>query len=107
MKLLKLAVYLVLPLAFATTSSHAALYKWVDENGKVHYSDKAPDDQVKTDVVPVEQDTGSDATGAGNPSAKAIIRPYEKTARRLHLLDTLMIWKRESEIEKTTRVVAR
>ncbi len=26
---------------------NAKLYKWVDENGKVHYSDKLPPDQIK------------------------------------------------------------
>ncbi len=28
-------------------SVEAKLYKWVDENGKVHYSDKMPPDQIK------------------------------------------------------------
>jgi hypothetical protein len=28
-------------------STEAKLYKWVDENGKVHYSDKMPPDQIR------------------------------------------------------------
>ena len=28
-------------------SVEAKLYKWTDENGKVHYSDKMPPDQIK------------------------------------------------------------
>ncbi|GIU11204.1 MULTISPECIES: DUF4124 domain-containing protein [unclassified Shewanella] len=31
---------LVLLLLLATTLAHATVYKWVDENGKVHFSDK-------------------------------------------------------------------
>lgn len=30
-----------------TFSGQAKLYKWVDEDGKVHYSDKMPPDQIK------------------------------------------------------------
>ncbi len=30
-----------------TLPSAAKLYKWVDENGRVHYSDKVPPDQIK------------------------------------------------------------
>lgn len=30
-----------------TATAEAKLYKWVDEDGKVHYSDKVPPDQIK------------------------------------------------------------
>ena len=42
--LYKLSVLVLLMVGF---SAEAKLYKWVDENGKVHYSDKMPPDQIK------------------------------------------------------------
>lgn len=41
---IKLATLFVLIMSSAV---HAKLYKWVDEDGKVHYSDKMPPDQIK------------------------------------------------------------
>ena len=39
----------------------AAIYKWVDENGKVHYSDKAPaDDAPEMDIESAPSTTGPD-----------------------------------------------
>lgn len=37
--MIKNIVFLGLLLGFATFSAHAQIYKWVDEKGKVHYSD--------------------------------------------------------------------
>ncbi|GAB2190351.1 DUF4124 domain-containing protein [Sessilibacter sp. MAH1] len=36
--------------------SQGGIYRWVDENGKVHYSDKKPDDKKAKDVK--EEDIG-------------------------------------------------
>ncbi len=44
MKLFQSLMMLMLVMAF---TAEAKLYKWVDENGKVHYSDKVPPDQVE------------------------------------------------------------
>jgi len=38
-------------LAAAGSPAHAQIYKWVDESGKTHYSDKAPADVKKVDTV--------------------------------------------------------
>ncbi|MCX7554149.1 DUF4124 domain-containing protein [Marinicella sp. S1101] len=46
MKLFHLIVMLMLMLVMAH-AAEAKMYKWVDENGKVHYSDKVPPDQVE------------------------------------------------------------
>jgi len=43
-KIYVLSVCFLLMMSFSTD---AKLYKWVDENGKVHYSDKVPPDQIK------------------------------------------------------------
>jgi hypothetical protein len=41
----------------------AAIYKWVDENGKVHYSDKAPaDDAPEMDIESAPSTTGPTLT---------------------------------------------
>ncbi|MBI1772625.1 MAG: DUF4124 domain-containing protein [Burkholderiales bacterium] len=45
-----------------TTSAHAEIYKWVDANGKVHYSEKK-DDAGKAKVEEVKV-----TTGEGKPS---------------------------------------
>lgn len=42
-----LYILCVLVLMLAGFSAEAKLYKWTDENGKVHYSDKMPPDQIK------------------------------------------------------------
>jgi len=43
----KLLLCLLLTLLFGTQAQAKKLYRWVDENGKVHYSDQIPPDQVK------------------------------------------------------------
>lgn len=50
MKRLSLAIWLVLCLALPLTA-FAQMYKWVDANGKVHYSDKPPPSNVKTEKL--------------------------------------------------------
>jgi hypothetical protein len=89
-------------LLLSPTFSYAELYKWIDKNGKIHYSDKAPKKEVKKQVVSIKNNGTGQKEQAVN--TKVIIRPYEKTARKLHLLDTVYRWKKESEIEKTTRL---
>ncbi len=42
--ILKISILLI---SISTTVDAAKLYKWVDEDGKVHYSDKMPPDQIK------------------------------------------------------------
>jgi hypothetical protein len=45
------AVVLFALVAFAVPPAHAATYKWTDEDGKVHYSDKAPPEAPKGATV--------------------------------------------------------
>lgn len=95
-----LGITLVL-LAF---NSHAQLYKWVDDNGKVHYSDKVPEGKVGTPVTSSKKSNSANAQQHASQSAKPIIRPYEKTSRKLHLLDLRYLWKSESQVNRTTRL---
>ena len=82
-------------------ASPAQLFKWVDENGKIHYSDKNPGDAIDSKVVTSNDKNGGQATTA---TLKPIIRPYEKISRKLHLLDTRYLWKKESEVNRTSKV---
>ena len=41
-----LAIFALAALVTHAGSTHAALYKWVDEHGEVHYSDKVPPEAV-------------------------------------------------------------
>lgn len=44
---LEIKILFVISTLFMASAIDAKLYKWVDENGKVHYSDKVPPDQIK------------------------------------------------------------
>jgi Domain of unknown function (DUF4124) len=46
----RLSVALVLALCAALAAS-AQMYKWVDSDGKVHYSDKPPPSNIKTEIL--------------------------------------------------------
>lgn len=101
MKIKSNSLLLFLVLSLASFSVQAQLYKWVDENGKVHYSDKQPDEALDTSVLPGTVPAGTPAQTA---AVKPIIRPYEKTSRRLHLLDARYLWKKESEVNRSNKI---
>lgn len=41
------ALCLMVALGFVSTASHSKLYRWVDDEGNIHYSDRVPPDQVE------------------------------------------------------------
>ena len=43
--------------ALAAVPVSAQIYKWVDSNGKVHFSDKAPPDATKTETLKIQSYT--------------------------------------------------
>ncbi|MDH3632563.1 MAG: pilin [Gammaproteobacteria bacterium] len=99
------SIFLVLTIfALASLDSQAELFKWVDENGKIHYSDKKPDEKIDSKVIPKKNKSAGDYQQATSAALKPIIRPYEKTARKLHLLDTRYLWKKESEVNQTSKI---
>ena len=49
----------VLAVLVFSQGAAAAVYKWVDENGKVHYSDKPPADNA----TEMDVETGGDSSG--------------------------------------------
>ncbi len=52
--------FLSIILFFAYSPAHAGIYKWIDDDGKVHFSDQAPAQQtaqeIDIDVAPAEID---------------------------------------------------
>ncbi len=83
----------------------AELFKWVDENGKVHYSDKEPKKQVRSSVIPVKPEP-TFTTQVHASAGEAIIRPYERSSRKLFLLDTKYIWRKYEQSRKSRKVGA-
>ncbi len=98
------AILVLTLLALASFNGQAQLYKWVDEKGKIHYSDKEPGEETSTKVIRRDQNSGGQNQQASTTSARPVIRPYEKTARKLHLLDTRYLWKSESHVNETTKI---
>lgn len=54
-------------LAMFTLSVSAEIYKWTDETGRVHYSDKKPNE--KTDAKEIKVSTGRGTSGQSTSSA--------------------------------------
>lgn len=94
-------ILILVILTLTSFDSRSELFKWVDENGKIHYSDKNPGQEIDSKVIPGADDVNQLPSSA---ALKPIIRPYEKTSRRLHLLDTRYLWKKESEVNKTSKI---
>jgi S1-C subfamily serine protease len=64
---------LVVFLGVSPTSMGGKIYKWVDEKGVVHFSDRAPDSQEKTrgnveerDLTDISSNPGDDAPGSND-----------------------------------------
>jgi hypothetical protein len=65
--------YIALALCLFIPAAWADLYKWTDEDGKVHYSDQPPPGDVKkTESIkqPKSAPASDSAAAAANPSAK-------------------------------------
>jgi len=86
MKQLSLAIALALCLALPAS---AQMYKWVDANGKVQYSDKPPPSNIKAEKLrapppapsaPAGGATASSEAKAGTPKDKDATKAGAKTA---------------------------
>lgn len=78
--------YLPILLMLSSASAFAALNKWVDEDGKVHYSDQPPPANVKSKVL---RSTGGAPEPAAGDITAASAPPAAKT-----------IAEREAELKK-------
>lgn len=95
---------LLIALAVISTNGQAQLYKWVDENGEVHFSDKAPDDEATSTVVPETTGNRVQYPGSEKATANPVIRPYDRNVHRLHLTDTRYIWKNRSRAGNSEKI---
>lgn len=69
-----LAIFLTL----ASFSTLADVHRWVDANGKVHYSDEAPSEDVNSKTIRTKHsDSTPEPAASGTPPAKTI---YEQAA---------------------------
>ncbi|WP_077412295.1 DUF4124 domain-containing protein [Marinicella sediminis] len=89
MKNMKYLLMTVLLLSFNAES--AKMYKWVDENGKVHYSDRVPPDQVKH----ARQELS--AQGVVKEEVDRALTPEERAARAAEI-------KQQKELEEQKRL---
>ena len=95
----------ILLLSLLPGLSQAGLYKWVDSNGKVHYSDKAPKSKVKAKTLKIETPQLHDSSMAqSGPASRAIIRPYGKSPRKVLILNTEYGWKKPNTPEQNQRI---
>ncbi len=93
---------LALLLTLTPFTGQAELFKWVDEDGNPHYTDKLPagksGEKVTSGVSTSTYSTRPTST------AKPILRSYEKTVRKLHLPDTRYLWKSEAEVTQSQKI---
>jgi hypothetical protein len=55
----------------ATTSAYCEVYKWIDPDGTVHYSDQLPPDAVQEQSLGIKSGTsGTEAPGTGKTAPK-------------------------------------
>ena len=89
-----------------STTSHAGLYRWVDDAGKVHYSDKVP--------VAASKNTHSELAGNGiikktiDPLAEKELASEKQRKKELLALEELkqqeLLLKRQKEIKQKERL---
>ncbi len=85
----------LLALLLALSPVHAELYKWVDANGKVHYSDKKPEDRkAKTKAKRLEVQTRRRDERQTSSGRNAIIRPADREPRKLLVTEAAYDWEK-------------
>ena len=77
-----LTFFLVCIICAAASSVNAEVYRWVDENGKVHYSDKKPKEQAE-DISAEIKKQNIDSSIEEQQKLQQIFRP-ENDADRAH-----------------------
>lgn len=85
---LAMCLFLVLPV-------QAEVYKWTDEQGRVHFSDKPP-----TEDTPEYQLRSPDSAGSASPQES--FTDAERRARQKKLSDSLEADRRDKEQAETT-----
>lgn len=86
-------------------SANADLYRWVDDNGKVSYSDKKPSDTENVErskLVVLNKSFLTPVETSERP--QPILKSYEKNIRQLYLLDVNYYWKKHENKGKTIEI---
>jgi hypothetical protein len=98
------SILLVVTLALVSPHSPAELYKWVDENGDVHFSDKALADKEKSTAISEEGKNKVQYTGRQKPGARPIMRPRDKAVPPLHLVESGYAWINDSRTGRPEKI---
>jgi hypothetical protein len=92
---------LLLLLAFAAAPAHASIYKWVDENGKVQYSDKPPaaQSQAKQGVTELNN------RGMTVKQIEGLLTPEQRAARDAQLAKEKEAQQQQDEARRRDRAL--
>lgn len=74
--------YLFILLMLSSASAVAELNKWVDANGKVHYSDQPPPANVKAKTLRSASDAAGSASTSSAPAAPKTIAEREAELKK-------------------------
>jgi Domain of unknown function (DUF4124) len=66
-----------LAILLAAPAPHAQVYKWIDENGKAHYSDK-PSEHLQHKVQPVQAPTAKTPTESASADWQSRERDFQR-----------------------------
>ncbi|CAG0970374.1 hypothetical protein GEOBC_01238 [Geobacteraceae bacterium] len=64
--------YLPACILLLSFSAHGALHKWVDADGKVHYSDEAPPANIKAQRLKTQSAPAAATSASGVPATKTV-----------------------------------
>jgi hypothetical protein len=96
---LGLAFLLVAALLLAGSPSGAATYKWVDEKGVVHYTDKIPPEAVNKGNVEINKQ------GVTVRKTEPALTPEQRRARELEELRQQQLAREREEIDRRDRAL--
>ena len=94
------AVFFIIFFIFLCSSSNAEVYKWVDENGKVQFSDKAPAEKNAENIEKELQKTNVDSASAKMGSG---IAPKSEKTEDEKLLEQQRLQRLEDAIGKNCK----
>ncbi len=77
--------FLLVLMTLFSTSAFATLNKWVDANGRVHYSDQPPPPNVKAKILPSISEPAPPAKAEGTPAANAPAAPKTQAEREAEM----------------------
>ena len=96
------ALLLLTALFISTTADAAKLYKWVDKNGKTHYSQKPPSDAGSEEVITANQPepipVPVESTPIEVPEPTDLIASEQAAARCQGLLHDLELYQGNGQI---------